>query len=128
MIPSAFDLVGTYVQLKDGGDAEPVTVDASFWAQIQSRSALHHGRLIMAFELSDDMAHWEMHPAGDELLILQSGAVDVVLDQAGGEAVVPLDGAAACIVPKGTWHRLKVRTPGRLIFITPGEGTQHRPL
>lgn len=42
-------------------------------------------------------------------------------------AVVPLDGKDAFIVPQGVWHRIEIRRPGQVLFITPGEGTQHRP-
>ena len=32
------------------------------------------------------------------------------------------------IVPKGVWHRGIVKKPGQLMFITPGAGTEHRPV
>ena len=78
--------------------------------------------------MSIDSNTWELHPAGDDLLYVLSGAIDVVLQEEGGERVVELRAGAACIVPRGTWHRQKVRTPGDMLFITPGEKTQHRPL
>jgi hypothetical protein len=31
-------------------------------------------------------------------------------------------------VPRGTWHTTKVHAPSSMLFITPGEGTQNRPL
>jgi len=31
------------------------------------------------------------------------------------------------LVPKNTWHTAKVRKPSRMLFITPGEGTENRP-
>jgi len=31
------------------------------------------------------------------------------------------------VVPKGVWHTAKVRNPARLLAITAGRGTQHRP-
>ena len=124
----SFDPTGTYVHLADGGAATAVPVDERFWAEIGNRTELHDGRLLMAHDVNADMTHWEMHPAGDELLFLSSGAVTVVLDEPAGERTVALGAGQVCIVPKGIWHRLSVQMPGRLLFITPGRGTQHRPL
>jgi len=31
-------------------------------------------------------------------------------------------------VPRAVWHRGLVRKPGKLMFITPGAGTDHRPV
>jgi hypothetical protein len=31
-------------------------------------------------------------------------------------------------VPRNTWHRALVKKPGKLMFITPGAGTEHRPV
>ncbi|WP_437730121.1 hypothetical protein [Sorangium sp. So ce1335] len=33
---------------------------------------------------------------------------------------------STCIVPRGVWHRQIVPAPSVMIFITPGDGTQHR--
>ena len=124
----AFDLLSTYVNLADGGDAVSVEVDDSFWAQIGSRVDLHGGRLVGVTHQTGDWPMWERHPAGDELLVLLSGAVDIVLQDQEGERVVELRGGAAYIVPRGVWHRFIVCTAGDVLFITPGSGTQHRPL
>jgi len=32
------------------------------------------------------------------------------------------------VVPQGVWHRAEVKKPGTLLFITPGAGTEHRPV
>jgi mannose-6-phosphate isomerase-like protein (cupin superfamily) len=125
---SAFDLSGTYVDLKDGGVTTPIELTADFWAELESGGRRVDGRLMGVFPLTGDMTHWEMHPAGDELLYLLSGAADIVLEEAEGERRIVLRAKEACIVPKGAWHRIIVRAPGELMFITAGEGTQHRPL
>ncbi len=125
---AAFDLLSTYVHLEDGGGALPVQVGADFWAQVGSRVDLHGGRLVGVTHQTGDWPTWEMHPAGDELIVLLSGAVDIVLQDRDGERVVELGTRATCIVPRGTWHRFIVGTPGNVLFITPGGGTQHRPV
>ena len=123
----AFDLATTYVQLDDGPRAWAVEVDDQFWQTIDSRSELQGGRLVGTFHNAQDWDIWEMHPAGDEVVCLLSGAIDVVLDEPDGERVVALEAGRTCIVPRGVWHRAIVREPGDTLHITRGEGTQHRP-
>jgi mannose-6-phosphate isomerase-like protein (cupin superfamily) len=123
----AFDLATTYVQLDDGPRALAVEVDDEFWQTIDRRSELQGGRLVGRFHNAQDWDIWEMHPAGDEVVCLLSGAIDVVLDEPDGERVVALEAARTCIVPRGVWHRAIVREPGDTLHITRGEGTQHRP-
>jgi mannose-6-phosphate isomerase-like protein (cupin superfamily) len=126
----AFDLAATYVRLADGPSAVPVDVGQDFWATIDSRPDLLAGRLVAVFHFGSlgSWPHWEVHPAGDELVCLLSGAIDLVLEEEGGERVVPLRDRAACIVPRGVWHRGIVHQPGDALFITRGAGTQHRPV
>jgi mannose-6-phosphate isomerase-like protein (cupin superfamily) len=123
----AFDLATTYVQLDDGPQALAVEVDDEFWQTIDRRSELQGGRLVGRFHNGEDWDIWEMHPAGDEVVCLLSGAIDVVLDEPDGERVVALEAGRTCIVPRGVWHRAIVREPGDTLHITRGEGTQHRP-
>jgi mannose-6-phosphate isomerase-like protein (cupin superfamily) len=128
MADDTFDLSGTYLQLDDGPAARRVPVDADFWEQITHRPELHGGRLVMVMRYTDDWDSWEMHPAGDELVYALDGAVDLILDEEQGERVVELRGRSGCVVPRGVWHRGVVRSPGDVLHITRGEGTQHRPL
>jgi hypothetical protein len=39
------------------------------------------GRLVTVFEMAEDWTTWEMHPEGEELLVLLSGAMTLVLDE-----------------------------------------------
>ena len=123
----AFDLATTYVQLDDGPQAFAVEVDDEFWTTIDRRPELRGGRLVGTFHNAKDWDVWEMHPAGDEVVCLLTGAVGVVLDAPGGERLVDLRAGQTCIVPRGVWHRAIVREPGETLHITRGEGTQHRP-
>jgi mannose-6-phosphate isomerase-like protein (cupin superfamily) len=126
-INEAFDLTTTYVQLDDGAAATAVPVDDEFWEKIDRRPELHGGRLVGVFHNAEDWGVWEMHPAGDEVVCVLSGAIDVVLDEERGERVVELRRGSTCIVPRGVWHRAIVHEPGDTLHITRGEGTQHRP-
>jgi mannose-6-phosphate isomerase-like protein (cupin superfamily) len=79
--------------------------------------------------LTGDAPHdGEMHPDGDELLYLVSGAVTVTLELDDGDRRVDLGAGDAIVVPKGVWHQITMREPGRLIHITPGPNGDARPL
>jgi hypothetical protein len=125
---SSFDLAGTYVHLGDGAAASAVEVDADFWSTLGRRTDLQSGRLVLITRQTTDWPMWEMHPAGDEVVCLLSGRVDLVVQDATGEHHVALDGRATFIVPQGLWHRVIVREPGDMLFITRGAGTRHRPV
>lgn len=81
-------------------------------APVMTRSAPHGG---------------EMHPDGDELLYLLSGRVTAVLEEDGEERVTELEPGQAFVVPRGTWHRVLIREPSQILFVTPGPGGEHRP-
>jgi oxalate decarboxylase/phosphoglucose isomerase-like protein (cupin superfamily) len=68
-----------------------------------------------------------MHPNGDEIVCLLDGSMDFILEAKDGNRTVELSQSGSyVIVPKGTWHTAKVNRPSRMLFITAGEGTQHR--
>ena len=69
-----------------------------------------------------------MHPHGEELLLLLSGALDVILDLPDGERTVALTTGGVCLVPRGVWHRMTMRQPSDLVFVTPPTGTRVRPV
>ncbi len=71
---------------------------------------------------------WEMHPDGDEVLTLLSGQFDIVLDEDGVERTISLTPGQGALVPRGVWHRMIIHVPGELLFLTPGDTTEHRPL
>ena len=121
------DLARTYLSLDGHGKVAVHPVDASFWQTINSNRALL-GSLVGIYASGADWPHWEMHPAGEEILVLLEGALTLVLDSDGKETQVPLLPGEAVVVPRGTWHRALVAVPSKLLGITYGEGTQHRPL
>ena len=125
---SAFSLDSTYIHLRPDERALAMEGGAKFWAGIDERHDLDQGRLMGSTGQSADWDHWERHPAGDEILTLLSGELELVLDTDGGEERAVLKPGETFIVPKGVWHRGIVKAPGRLMFITPGAGTEHRPV
>jgi mannose-6-phosphate isomerase-like protein (cupin superfamily) len=119
-----------------GNEARAVDVAVGdFWGQIMSGAytspqvaeiASADGWLITEYEMAADMDSSEMHPEGDELHYLVSGALDLVLEEDGTDRVVAMTPGTSAAVPKGVWHRFVVREPGRGVAITFGRGTQHR--
>lgn len=126
----AFDLFSTFVHVKGNGAASSIEVNETFWQDLMTgaRTDLNEGWLAAAFRMTGNSPTWEMHPAGDELLLLLSGKVDIVMQDGEDERIVELRAGRACIVPRGAWHRQVVHEPGELLGITFGKGTEHRPV
>jgi len=56
-----------------------------------------------------------------------SGRVTFVLELADGTREIELGGRGAyLVVPRGTWHTARDASAASLLFITAGEGTEHR--
>jgi mannose-6-phosphate isomerase-like protein (cupin superfamily) len=121
-----FDLETNYLVLADGPAAKRIEVGPDFWQTIDLRTDLA-GRLVGIFRYGADWDSWEMHPDGDEIVILLSGAIDLVLEEMGGERIVELRDRAAVIVPRGVWHTANAIAPSEALHITRGAGTTHRP-
>jgi len=132
MIPKTdpFNLSSTYIVLGDDGDTVPVAVSDNFFDDLESKFGDFKGkRLVSHFTFDQDWDTWEMHPAGEEFVYLLSGHVDLILEQDGIKNSVQLSTPGSYVlIPRGTWHTAKVYTPSSMMFITPGEGTQNRPL
>ena len=119
----------TYVLLASTGATEQVPGGDAFWSR--PPAALDEmGRrwLVSEFECDADWASWEMHPEGDEFVYLLSGEATFVLDGPAGPTRIPLRDRAAVVVPQGVWHTAEVTAPSRMLFVTLGAGTQHRPV
>jgi mannose-6-phosphate isomerase-like protein (cupin superfamily) len=84
--------------------------------------------LVAEYAFSEDWPTWEMHPAGDEMLYLLAGEAEIHVRSAGVTRQVRFNTPGSyLVVPKGAWHTAKVNAPCRILFITPGDGTQHLP-
>jgi mannose-6-phosphate isomerase-like protein (cupin superfamily) len=121
------DLATTFIHLRDGGDAEPIEVTRAFWA---GSGGKRYDRVLGAvdFETSADLhaSLQEIHPEADEVIVVVSGAIDVVLQEDDTERTIALNCGETAIVPRGIWHRLVVREAGRLLFINSRTGMQSR--
>ena len=127
--PTAFSLSSTYLRLRSDASVEPLHVDDTFWQRLSTGQlgTFHNEYLVTSHTFETDWPMWEMHPNGDEIVCVLSGAVTFVLEREGGHQAIDLaEGGTYVIVPKGTWHTARTRGPSRMLFITAGEGTQHR--
>jgi quercetin dioxygenase-like cupin family protein len=71
--------------------------------------------------------HWERHPAGEELLHILDGAVDIDVLDGGSVRRTRVPAGAIFIVAAGRWHHVIGAPAAALFFVTPGAGTEHRP-
>jgi quercetin dioxygenase-like cupin family protein len=126
--PASFDLATRYLDLRADGSAREIAVTPDFWEALARGDERVEGRLVAVFPMTETWPHWERHPAGEELVYCLSGALDLVLDLPAGEHAVALRPGLGVLVPAGIWHRGVVHAPGDCLFVTPGEGTEHRPL
>jgi mannose-6-phosphate isomerase-like protein (cupin superfamily) len=125
----AFDPSSRYVHLDASGQALPLPGGDAFWSLPEAELArFGEGWLVTEFECATDWPSWERHPAGDEFVYLLSGAATLLLELPAGVQRVPLQGRAAVLVPQGIWHTAEVTAPSRMLFITRGQGTEHRPV
>jgi hypothetical protein len=134
---SAFDPFAAHLHLDARGDALLIDDVPGFWAALMkgdfsradvARVATVPGYLMGAFRTTTDSDHWEVHPNGDEIIQLLSGAVDFILREETGERRIALRGQATCIIPRGVWHRSVARAPSEIAFTTFGIGSQHEPI
>jgi mannose-6-phosphate isomerase-like protein (cupin superfamily) len=120
------DLVSTFVVLQPDQSAVPVAVTPTIWQELDQRFDDFKGRvLVSCFSFDSDWDTWEMHPAGDEIVCLLSGRVTFEFEGRGHVAELSVPGTYV-IVPRGTWHTAHTRVPTKMLFITPGEGTQNK--
>jgi quercetin dioxygenase-like cupin family protein len=120
-------ITDTYVALDDSGGARPLPVTPDFWEALINDRLGKFSRMVSSYDFDSDWTSWEKHPAGEEFVCLLEGDVDLVLQQNGGETIVTLNQPGSFVlVPVNTWHTARVRKPSKMIFITPGEGTENK--
>ena len=121
------DLAGTFVVLDAAQRAACVEVTPDIYERLDRDFDGFRGRTLVArYDFTEDWPTWEMHPAGDEVVVLLWGSADLVLDRGGRHEVVALAKPGEfVIVPKGMWHTARIARAASMLFITPGEGTRN---
>lgn len=85
------------------------------------------GRLVSCFRFTEDWAGWEMHPAGDEVVICVEGSMTLIQEIDGREVRTTLSAGEYAINPPGVWHTADVHGEALGVFVTAGMGTEGRP-
>jgi mannose-6-phosphate isomerase-like protein (cupin superfamily) len=113
------DLAQTFARLTDDGDIALEPLTSAFWRGQGAAASGDRFVGIVDFSSSQDLhtSSQEVHPDGDELIVVLAGALDVMIDDGTSESAIALDVGRAAVVPRGSWHRLVMREPGRLLFI-----------
>ncbi len=127
----ADSLYSTFLRLRPQGSVEKLPV-ADFWPQLMRGELgdFHQEYLVSTAQYAADWPSWEMHPHGDEIVCLLAGSATMILEAPDGsrsELALTEPGSFA-LVPRNHWHTAKIATASSMLFITPGEGTTHRPV
>jgi len=118
----------TALVLTPSQSVQPRDIGERFYEKLEADFEGFRGHtLVQRFSFEKDWDTWEVHPNGDEVVYLLSGATDMVLLQAdGSEQTIYLHKAnSAVVVPRNVWHTARPHEPTSMLFITPGEGTRH---
>lgn len=109
---------------------QPAFTGMDWYADYGARNAGDgkEGRLVSMHRFSENWDVWEMHPAGDEAVICLEGAMTLHQEMGDGStATVTLGPGEYAVNPPGCWHTADIDGPATALFITAGEGTEHRP-
>jgi quercetin dioxygenase-like cupin family protein len=86
------------------------------------------GRLVSISEFTEDWTSWEMHPAGEEVVICIDGVITLHQELPEGQTnILVLHKGEYAINPRGVWHTADVDGHATALFITSGMDTQHKP-
>lgn len=85
------------------------------------------GRLVSMHTFSESWDVWEMHPNGAEVVLCTAGSIELVQEIDGAEVMTTLNVGEYAVNAPGTWHTANVERSATAVFITAGEGTEHRP-
>ena len=126
-----FDLAAEFAHLGGGHVVPQPAFDGYDW--YQGYGARHGsdgaaGMLVSQFTFTESWDSWEMHPAGDELVLCLDGAITLVREHADGTSdTVMLTAGRYAINPEACWHTTDVAGSASCLFITAGLGTDGRP-
>ena len=122
------DLAQTFARLTSDGNIHAIPVTTAFWRGTGAAASGDRFVGIVDFSSSEDLhsSSQEVHPDGDELVVVLAGAIDVMIDDGTSESTIALDVGHAAVVRRGMWHRLVMRQPGRLLFINIRTSMQSR--
>jgi mannose-6-phosphate isomerase-like protein (cupin superfamily) len=124
-----FDPSSDYAYLSRNGSSAVFEGGQKFWSlPPEEFEKLGHGWLVSEFTCTEDWPNWEMHPEADELVYLLEGDIGFLIEEKERIRTVRVQGRGLVIIPRGVWHTARVHAPSRLLHVTMGTGTRHRPV
>ena len=125
-------LATTPIHLGLGAKAhvEPAFTGMEWYADYVARHAADgtEGRLVGMHTFTEPWTSWEMHPAGDEVVLCTAGEMKLHQEWPDGRtAIVTIGAGEYAINPPGVWHTADIEDEATAVFITAGWGTEHRP-
>ena len=108
---------------------QPEFTGMEWYADYGARHVEDHaeGRLVSLHRFTESWTSWEMHPAGDEVVVCTAGEITLIQELADGRTTsTTLSGGDYAINPPGVWHTADVASEATALFITAGMGTQSR--
>lgn len=126
--------IGTHpIHLGLGATAEREPVfdgDMSWYGGYAERHAADgvEGRLVTMHTFGASWDVWEMHPVGSEVVLCTAGEITLHQEHADGSTgTVTLGPGQYAVNDPGIWHTADVAESATALFITAGQGTEHRP-
>jgi hypothetical protein len=123
-----FNLMDVSVALEANGVVTTLDHRETMWIYSDYGVYGEVTRIVSQQQLTQDWTNWEMHPSGDEIVVLLDGDVEVQIEGvAGDRASVVLDRQGSFVrISRGAWHIMNVRKPSRVILVTPVAETRQR--
>ncbi len=128
---TALSLHPIHLGLGASAEVEPAFSGDLDWYQAYSQRHAGdgaEGRLVSSHSFSQSWAMWEMHPLGSEVVLCTAGSLTLHQQLADGSLhSLTLTPGQYAINPPGVWHTADVDGTASAVFITAGQGTEHRP-
>ena len=120
------------IHLGLGATAEaqpPMTGGMEWYAEYSTRHGDDgaEGRLVSLYRFTASWDVWEMHPKGAEVVLCTEGEITLIQEMTDGIMQrTTLSAGEYAINAPGVWHTADVDGSATAVFITAGEGTEHR--
>ena len=130
-MPQKLEEYPVHLALGGGAVVQPAFTGMAWYADYGARHGADgaDGRLVSMHSFDKAWDGWEMHPAGDEVVVCVAGGFTLIQQGAEGtERRIRMGAGDYAINPAGVWHSADLG-PGeraQALFITAGLGTEVR--